>query len=80
MNVRNIKTIFFCKSTSEYRSVNESDTCVGSILSRDNKVFEVCNFEKIEIMEDYFCNVDGEYFFSINVLFNTLRVVFGKIN
>ena len=60
------KNNLFCKSSSEYRSLNESDTCVGSILSRDNKVFEVCNFEKIEIMEDYFCNVDGKYFFSIN--------------
>ena len=68
MNVKDIKTIFFCKSSSEYRSVNESDTCVGSILSRDNKVFEVCNFEKIEIMEDYFCNVDGTYFLVLMVL------------
>merc|ERR1712082_538943 len=44
------KNNFFCKSTSEYRSVNETDTCVGSILSKNNKVFEVCNFEKIEII------------------------------
>ena len=66
MNVKDINTVFFCKSTSEYRSVNESDTCVGSILSRDNKVFEVCKFEKIEIVEVYFCNVEGEYFYSIN--------------
>ena len=46
--------------------MKDSDTCVGSILFNKNKVFEVCNFEKIEIFEIYFINVDGEYLFSLS--------------
>ena len=36
------KNSVFCKSTSEYRSLNDSETCLGSILS-DTNVFEMYN-------------------------------------
>ena len=32
----------------------------------DTKVFDMCNFEKLDKMEDFFYNIKGEYFYSLN--------------
>ena len=61
------KNNLFCKSSSEYRSVNESRTCMGSIINENNRIFwKVCNFEEIMSMNDVFENVEGTYYYSIN--------------
>ena len=59
------KDNLFCKSKSEYMGLNENDTCIGSILSGSNKLYEKCNFDKLERMEDTFINYEGTYYFSM---------------
>ena len=57
----------FCEGTSAFQSIkNNTNTCIGNILSQTNGVIEKCNFEHIHKMEDYFFRILGTYFFSVN--------------
>ena len=74
-NYRNHK---FCEGLSEYRSINnDTNSCIGNILSNSDKVMDRCNWEIIPVMEDYIYNVEGTYFFSINRTI-TLELLFWK--
>ena len=57
----------FCKGLSSYRSVrNDTTSCIGNILSNSKNVLESCNWEKISVMDDWFINIEGIYYYSIN--------------
>ena len=57
----------FCKGLSSYRSVrNDTTSCVGNILSNNKNVLDSCNWEKISVMDDWFINIEGIYYYSIN--------------
>ena len=57
----------FCEGTSAFQSIkNNTNTCIGNVLSQSNGVIDKCNWEPIPKMEDYFFRILGTYFFSIN--------------
>ena len=57
----------FCKGLSSYRSVNnDNSSCIGNILSNSNNILESCNWEQLYKMEDWFINIEGTYFYSLN--------------
>ena len=58
--------IFFCSISREYRSFNETDTCIGSVLSQRVSVYDRCEFEIVKAMQDKFINIEGKYFYSVN--------------
>ena len=39
---------------------------IGSILTNNKNVFESCNWERVKVMEDYFVNINGIYYYSVN--------------
>ena len=57
---------FFCSSSREYRTFNETDTCIGSVLTQRESVYDRCEFEMVKDMEDKFINIQGKYFYSLN--------------
>merc|ERR1712215_306441 len=44
----------FCEGTSAFQSIkNNTNTCIGNVLSQSNGVIDKCNWEPIPKMEDY---------------------------
>ena len=58
--------IFFCSSSSEYRALNESETCIGNVLAKSDSVYDRCEFDIVKSMQDQFINIEGKYYYSVN--------------
>ena len=56
----------FCSAVSEFRIKSEQSTCIGSILNKSSKVLQLCNVEKVKVMENNFIRTNsGKFYYSI---------------
>ena len=51
----------FCRSRDAYVGVKDNETCIGSIISNSENVYEKCEFNKV-VMEDVFFECYGYLF------------------